>query len=143
MKAFFDTSVFVAAFWGGHENHRQSLDLLAAATVEDSCCGLHSLAEVYATMTALPIKQVIPPEQAALFLDDIRDHCRLITLSETEYVFALQDAAKRGFRSGRIYDALLLHCARKSGAETIYTWNFAHFRATAPDLASRISSPTN
>jgi len=69
---------------------------LAAATVEDSCCGLHSLAEVYATMTALPIKQVIPPEQVALFLDD---HCRSITLSEAEYVFALQDAAKRGYQT--------------------------------------------
>jgi hypothetical protein len=31
-----------------------------------SACGIHSLAEVYAVMTALPVKPMIPREQALL-----------------------------------------------------------------------------
>jgi hypothetical protein len=34
---------------------------------------MHTLAEVYATMTALPVKDVIPPDQALLFVQEVRD----------------------------------------------------------------------
>jgi len=64
MKEFFDTSVLVAAFWGGHVHHVPSLKRFAAAEKRHSACGIHSLAEVYAVMTALPVKPMIPPEQA-------------------------------------------------------------------------------
>ena len=57
MKAFFDSFVFVAAFWSGHVHHSASLPLLASANKKQAAYGVHSLAEVYATMTALPIKQ--------------------------------------------------------------------------------------
>jgi predicted nucleic acid-binding protein len=46
-----------------------------------------------------------------------------------------------GFASGRIYDALLLRCAAKVKAQTIYTWNLKHFRAVAPELAGRMRTP--
>jgi predicted nucleic acid-binding protein len=39
------------------------------------------------------------------------------------------------------YDALLLRCARKCNAQTIYTWNVKHFEAIAPDLAPRLRMP--
>jgi hypothetical protein len=35
----------------------------------------------------------------------------------------------------------LLACARKVGAERIYTWNLSHFPMVAPDLADRILTP--
>ena len=54
MKEFFDTSVLVASFWRGHRGHEASLNLVAAANKKKSACALHTLAEVYATMTALP-----------------------------------------------------------------------------------------
>ena len=59
MKQFFDTSVLIAAFWGSHAQHESSLKLFAAAHKKKSACSLHTLAEVYATMTALPVKQLI------------------------------------------------------------------------------------
>jgi predicted nucleic acid-binding protein len=46
-----------------------------------------------------------------------------------------------GLPGGQVYDALLLACARKSGADAIYTWNLKHFRQLAPDLAKRIRTP--
>jgi predicted nucleic acid-binding protein len=61
MKEFFDTSVLVAAFWRGHPYHAASLGLVASASKKRSACALHTIAKVYATMTALP---VIDPEQS-------------------------------------------------------------------------------
>ncbi|GAC1639669.1 MAG: hypothetical protein NVS9B14_20930 [Candidatus Acidiferrum sp.] len=53
----------------------------------------------------------------------------------------MRAAAERGIAGGRVYDALLLQCARKSKAEIIYTWNLKHFQAIAPDLTKRMRTP--
>ena len=71
----------------------------------------------------------------------MRDRLTLIPLEEADYSAALQQAAERGIAGGRIYDALLLQCAAKAGAEIIYTWNVGDFQRLAPDLAGRIRTP--
>ena len=141
MKEFFDTSVFIAAFQGDHAQHEPSLRLLAAANKKHSAGAVHSLAEVFSVMSVLPVKPVIPAEQVLLFLHEIRERCTLITLDEAEYFETIQRTAEQGFVSGRVYDALLLRCAAKAKAETIYTWNVKHFQALAPELAGRICTP--
>lgn len=141
MKEFFDTSVLVASFWSGHRDHEASLKRLAAANKQKSACALHPLAEVYATMTALPVKDAIPPDQALLFVQEVRDRLTIIALNEAEYRETIQQAAERGFASGRIYDALLLRCAAKTKAEVIYTWNVRHFRAIDPRQADKVRTP--
>jgi predicted nucleic acid-binding protein len=141
MKEFFDTSVLIAAFWRGHPDHEASLRLVAAANKKKSACALHTLAEVYAGMTALPVKQLIPPDQALLFVQEVRDRCTVVTLDEDEYYGAIAQAAERGFTSGRIYDALLLRCAAKVKAEVVFTWNLKHFRTIDPRQANRIRTP--
>jgi predicted nucleic acid-binding protein len=115
--------------------------LVSAANKRKSACGAHTLAEVYATMTALPVKDVIPPEQALLFVQETRDRFAIVSLDEDEYYKTIEQAAARGFIGGRIYDALLLHCAAKVKAETIYTWNLRHFHRISPELANRIRTP--
>jgi predicted nucleic acid-binding protein len=141
MRGFFDTSVLVASFWSGHRDHEASLKLVAAANQTKSSCALHTLAEVYASMTALPVKNVIPPDQALLFVQEVRDRFSIVTLNEAEYCATIQQAAERGFTSGRIYDALLLRCAAKVRAEVIYTWNVKHFKAIDPQQAHKIRTP--
>lgn len=141
MKEFFDTSVLVASFWRGHRDHEASLRRVAAANKKKSACALHTLAEVYASMTALPVKDVIPPDQALLFVQEVRDRLSVITLNESEYYETIQQAGERGFISGRIYDALLLACAAKVKAEVIYTWNVKHFKAIDPKQAHKILTP--
>ena len=141
MKEFFDTSVLVASFWRGHRDHEASLRRVAAANKKKSACALHTLAEVYASMTALPVKDVIPPDQALLFVQEVRDRFNIVTLDEGEYYATIQQAAERGFTSGRIYDALLLRCAVKVRAEVIYTWNLKHFKAIDPKMAHKIQTP--
>jgi predicted nucleic acid-binding protein len=141
MKEFVDTSVLVAAFWRGHSNHEASLKLVSAANKRKSACAAHSLAEVYATMTALPVKDGIPPDQALLFVQEVRDRFMIVTLTADEYYKTIEQASARGFTSGRVYDALLLRCAAKVKAGAIYTWNLKHFRTISPDLADRVRTP--
>ena len=141
MRDFFDTSVLVAAFRSPHIHHDASIRLLSAASPKHSACGLHTLAELYATMTALPVHPRILPEQAMLFVDEVRMRLMTISLDDQEYLDTIRASSERGLTSGRIYDALLLCCARKSKTQYIYTWNVKHFQSTAPDLASRIRTP--
>ena len=141
MKLFLDTSVLVAAFWGDHPNHAASLRMLVSATPEEACCAAHSLVELYAVMTRLPVRPMVPPDQALLFVQEAIVRLSTIALDGGEYATALEDAARRGIAGGRMYDALLLHCARKAGAERILTWNVSDFRRIAPDLTDRIISP--
>jgi predicted nucleic acid-binding protein len=141
MRIFFDTSVFISVFWGGHPGHAASLELLSQATPADSFCGIHTLAEVYANLTAMPIRPVIAPEQAALCIQTIRERCSPVVLTEAEYAATIERTAVRGFKSGMIYAALLLSCAEKAQSEIIYTWDIKHFRMIGPQLADRIRTP--
>jgi predicted nucleic acid-binding protein len=92
-------------------------------------------------MTALPVRPVIPPEQALLFVEEVCGRLSTVSLSADEYQETIRGAVDRGLTGGRIYDALLLRCAEKAKAEVIYTWNLKHFRAVAPELADRIQTP--
>jgi predicted nucleic acid-binding protein len=141
MKEFFDTSVLVAAFRGGHVHHEPSLKRFATAEKRHSACGLHSLAEVFSVMTTLPVKPMIPPEQALLFVEEVRNRLTLVSLSVEEYLAAIQNVASRAFTGGRVYDSLLLACAAKCKAQAVYTWNLKHYQSLAPDLAPRIQTP--
>jgi predicted nucleic acid-binding protein len=141
MRDFFDTSVLLAAFWRGHVHHETSIKRFAAADRKHSGCAAHTLAELYASMTALPVKPSIPPEQVMLFVDEARKRLNLLSLDPLEYFETIRTAADKGLTSGRIYDALLLKCAVKSKAQVIYTWNLRHFQSIAPELASIIRNP--
>ena len=141
MKEFFDTSVLIAAFWHGHPHHDPSVRLLAAANKKRSACALHTIEEVYAVMSALPVKPMLPPEQVLLFVQELRERLVLVALQEAEYFATIVQAAEGGLTSGRVYDALLLRCATKVKAQTIYTWNLKHFEAIAPELAGRMRTP--
>jgi predicted nucleic acid-binding protein len=141
MPEFFDTSVLVAAFWSGHPCHEASVRLFGKANPKRSAASVHTLAEVYSVMTALPVKPALPPEVVMLFVREVRERLTLVTLSAPEYFAAIQKAASQGFTGGRIYDALLLRCAAKLNANPIYTWNLKHFQSLAPELAERIRTP--
>ena len=141
MREFFDTSVLVAAFLGDHPHHAASARLFAAAAKTRSCCGAHSLAEAYAVLTKLPLKPPIAPEQAMLFLNDVHDRLTSVALSPDEYYATIERASRQAVAGGRLYDALLLRCAVKAKAETIYTWNIKDFQRLAPDIADKIRTP--
>jgi predicted nucleic acid-binding protein len=141
VTSFFDTSVLVAAFETSHPHHLESIQRLATCRPENSTCALHTFAELYSSLTALPLRPRISPDQAALFIQEVRERLTPVELNSSEYFTTIREAAARGLASGKIYDALLLACAAKSQAQTIYTWNLKHFHSIAPHLAHLIQTP--
>jgi predicted nucleic acid-binding protein len=141
VKAFFDTSVLVPVFYGDHVHHQASLDLFIKFEKSGGCCGAHSLAEVYSTLTRIPGRHRISGEQAMLFIGSIRERLSIIALSGQEYTEALEASAARGIVGGGIYDAILAHCAIKVKAETIYTWNEKHYSQCGSNVTERLRTP--
>ena len=141
MKTFLDTSVLVAAFHADHPHHQPSFDLLRRCEKHDACCGLHILAEIYATLTSMRPPRRASGDQALLFIANIRERLSLVGLDEPEYLQMLETSAAAGLASGAIYDAILGHCALKAKAEVIYTWNTRDFLRLPPAIASRVKTP--
>jgi predicted nucleic acid-binding protein len=141
MKAFFDTSVLVPVFYGDHVHHRASISLFIRFDKTTGCCGAHSLAEIYSTLTRMPGRHRISAEQAMLFVGDIRERLSLVALTGAEYADALRESAARGIVGGGIYDAILAHCAIKAKAEVIYTWNERHYAQCGREVAQRVRTP--
>ena len=92
-------------------------------------------------MTALPVRPPIAPDQALLFLEQLREKVAIVPLTENDYFETAQKVAQFAVTGGRIYDALLLAAARKVEAKHVYTWNIRHFQQIAPQLARRIRTP--
>ena len=92
-------------------------------------------------MTTLPVRPAVSPDQALLFLGQLRERVTIVPLSQEDYFKTVQNAAELGVTGGRIYDALLLAAARNVGAKHVFTWNIRHFQQIAPDLARRIRTP--
>jgi predicted nucleic acid-binding protein len=141
MKGFFDTSVLGPVFYGSHVHHKASLELFVQFDKATGCCGAHSLAEVYSTLTRMPGKHRISGEQAMLFVGSIRERLSIIALSGDEYADALQVSSALGIVGGGIYDAVLAHCALKAQAETIYSWNGRHYAQCGPEVTKRLRTP--
>jgi predicted nucleic acid-binding protein len=141
MKGFFDTSVLVPVFYGDHVHHQASLELLIQFNRSTGCCGAHSLAEVYSTLTRMPGKHRISGDQAMLFVESTRDRLSIVALDGDEYAGALQASAGLGIVGGGIYDAMLAHCALKAKAEAIYTWNIRHYTLCGDEVVRRLRTP--
>jgi predicted nucleic acid-binding protein len=141
MKVFLDTSVMIAAFLENDLHHEKSRELLLQSAPSKTACGSHSVAEFYSVITRLPPPLQLRIEQAWLLVEEIRARVTPVALTAEEHFRALKRAAEAGIKGGAIYDALLLSCARKFGADRIYTLNLRHFQAVAPDIADRIVAP--
>jgi len=141
VKAFFDTSVLVPVFYGDHEHHAASLSLFLQFTKDDACCGAHTLAEIYSTLTRMPGKYRATADQAMLFVGSVLERLSIIALSAEEYATALDFWSQAGVTGGTIYDALLASCALKAAAEEIYSWNLRHYRGLGTAVESRLNQP--
>ena len=141
IAVFFDTSVLIAASDAADPLYARSHSLLAAAMPATAACGAHTLAEVYAVLSRMPGGRKVRPELVGLLVEQIGARVTVVTLDAEEYAATLHTMARMGLAGGIVFDALLLACARKVGAERIYTWNVRHFLMVAPDLAERIVTP--
>lgn len=144
MKAYFDTSVLVAASVADHPQHAQALAALRSVRAKkmEAHISSHGLAEFYAVLTRTPFTPPIYPSEAwQLLTENIFPHFEVVTLSAREYKETIGSCAQKGWPGGRVYDALHICCAQKASCARIYTLNIRHFQQIAPELADRISGP--
>jgi predicted nucleic acid-binding protein len=141
VKAFLDTSVLVATFYGEHEHHEASFALFLQQKKQNSFTAAHCLAEVYSVLTGMPGKDRASPDEALLFLVDVRERLNLVSLTEEEYISVLEEAATAGVSGGGIHDAIIGRCAMKAKAQVIYTWNVRHFIRLGAEFAARAKMP--
>ena len=102
----------------------------------------HSLVELYAILTTLPVQPRIPPSVAQqLIQHNVLDTFEVAFLSDEEYVDVLKHLSALGIIGGATYDALILHAASKANVEQIITLNPKDFRRVYPSLADKIITP--
>jgi predicted nucleic acid-binding protein len=145
MNIFFDTTVLVAASSESHPHHVQAFPALrrVAAGRDRGFISAHSIAEVYASLTRLPIEPRIHPTEAArIVTDNLLPHFEAVPVEKGDYLVALNIVKDGGWAGAKIYDALLLCCAAKCGVDRVYTFNLGDFRLLAPkNLQGKICAP--
>jgi predicted nucleic acid-binding protein len=134
VKIYFDTSVLVAALVEQLPHHEAALACLAAACRDhDAVTATHTLAETYATLTALPLPRRIQPGEARLIVtESVQKKLTILPLAARLYERALARVADRGLASGVIYDALHLQCAEGAGCRRLHTYNLGDFQRLDP-----------
>lgn len=140
MKRFFDSPVLVPVFYADHPQHASSTKLFLEAGKNDFCA-LRTLGEVYATLTGLPLRPRITGPEGISIVKQIRERLTLITLSEQEYVSALELASSGTIVGAAVYDALIAHCAVKAGAAILLTWNVRDFTRLGSAIALLVKTP--
>jgi predicted nucleic acid-binding protein len=141
-SAFCDTSVLVAALDAGHPHHEPCIALLGTLHQGTALCALHSYAELYAVLSGKPGKPRLRPTDVDSMIERIDRVFTPINLTRREYRQVIQENASKGVSGGRLYDALILACALKGGADDIYTLNEKDFKALTPaTVHTRIRRP--
>lgn len=144
MTVFCDTSVLVAACIRKHPHFERARPLLEtiASGKESGVISAHSLVETFSALTSVPVMpRILPSEARDIIATNIRRHFQLVAVTTDMYERAVEVCVGRGLGGGKVYDALLLECARHSQAARIYTFNLQDFRRLAPDLSDRMAAP--
>lgn len=144
MTIFCDTSVLVAACIRKHPHYERARPILeiVASGKESGIISAHSVAEIFSALTSVPVMpRILPVEARDIIATNIKRHFHLVAITSEMYEKAVEICVGRGIGGGKVYDALLLECARQAKVDRIYTFNLHDFRQLAPDLAEIISAP--
>ena len=144
MKILFDTSVLVAALVESHPAHKRAFPWLKKATAKefDMIVAAHTIAELYAVLSTLPIKPRISPLIARkLIRENIVTTAKIISLTPREYISVIKQISELGLSGGITYDALIARVAQKAKAERLLTLNADHFARVWPDGDKLIAVP--
>jgi predicted nucleic acid-binding protein len=138
---FLDASVLVAVAQVRHERHAASRELWNQCEREKAATSVQTVAELYNALTTPPPPFRVRSRDAVLALETFLARITTISLAGNEYMTVLARAAQMELSGAALYDALHLACARKCGADKIYTLNVQQYQTAAPDLAPRIRMP--
>ena len=131
MKILFDTSVIIAAIIEPHPKHNKALPWLQKARQSEFelVVASHTLAELYAVLTTLPIKPRISPSIAwRLIQENVEQIAKIISLTPLEYKTTIKQLSEKGLFGGIIYDAIIAKVASKAQVNNLLTLNLQHFQ---------------
>ena len=144
MKVIFDTSFLIAGMVEAHPSHNRALPWLRKAKAGDLefLVATHTLAELYAVLTSLPVTPRISPGTAArLIREDVEIPAKLISLSPSDYGAVIRRLSDLGLSGGVVYDALIARAAQKAKVDRLLTANPEDFKRVWPEGASIITVP--
>lgn len=144
MKILFDTSVIIAAVVEPHPMHPRAFPWLRRANSKEFniFVASHTLAELYAVLTTLPISPKIKPVMASqLIYHNIEKISKIISLSSSDYISVIKQMAKLGLSGGSVYDALIAKSAQKSKVDHLLTFNVDDFKRVWPEGVEKITQP--
>jgi predicted nucleic acid-binding protein len=144
VKVLLDTSVLVAALVASHPHHSRAFPWLRKAKEGEIelLISSHTIAELYAVLSTLPVSPRITPGLAWRLMHESVLSCATVTsLSSTDYQSAIKRVSELGISGGAVYDALIAKAAHKAGAERILTFNVNDFKRAWPEGAAHIAAP--
>ncbi len=144
MKSLFDTSVIIAALVESHPLHQRAFPWLKQAKAKEFelVVASHTIAELYAVLSTLPIKPKISPAVAwKLIHKNIEAIGKIVSLTPAEYTSAIKQLSELGLAGGVTYDALIAKVAKKTKVERLLTLNVDHFRRVWPEGKKVIIAP--
>ncbi len=90
----------------------------------------HALVEAYSVLTRLPPPHRLGPDLAATILrQNFIDQAEIAALDADAYSDLLIRAGMERITGGRVFDAIIAHCARAARVDAIVTFNITHFRS--------------
>ena len=134
-SVLFDTSVLVAALVNVHSRHDEALAYLNRALDSEIACyvSTHSLAELYAVLTRLPVRPRITPDTARqLIQDNVLSMTQIVDLDRSDYETVIEHMTTLNLTGGAIYDALHVRAAEKARIDRLLTMD-RDFRRMPPD----------
>lgn len=102
----------------------------------------HTIAELYAVLTTLPVSPRITPGLAwRLIHESVEPIATVVSLSSSDYLTIIKRMSDLGFSGGSVYDALLVKSAQKSEVDRILTFNVNDFKRIWPEGETHIAVP--
>ncbi len=144
MKVLLDTSVLVAGLVNSHPGHQRALPWLEQVRQQAiaAVVSAHSLAELYAVLTTLPVRPKISPAVAyQLIEDNVIGQIEAIPLTSGDYYDLIRHLSQVGIVGGAVYDAVIACAAVKAQVDHIVTFNHRDFRRIYPALAASVIVP--
>lgn len=144
MKILLDTSVLVAAMVEAHPVHERALPWLQRikAKTDVGFVAAHSIAELYAILSILPVQPRISSVTAnQLIQQNVLDICSIVSLSVQDYARIIKHLSESNIVGGVTYDAVILYTAFKVEIDRIVTLNKNDFLRIYPDIVDKIVLP--
>lgn len=121
MKTYWDTSALITGIG----------DLAIASQIlsADQFTRVHSLAEMFSTLTGGRLGFRFEPDKAAEMINRLTRNLNFVELSADETKQALSQARKKGVRGGQVHDWLHVVAAKKAGVKKLLTNNLSDFQS--------------